>query len=123
MKIEDVKIGMKVVPHAKTAQGWNGLENCFHWNDVKDTDHPYLFVVGKERNYFVLSQENEEGGNYYNASDFELYGAQDEGYSVTFYDPAEQEFRTKENLTFKEATEWFHLYIGNHNGPVTIKHP
>jgi hypothetical protein len=124
MKTKDVRIGMKVVPHNKTVKGWEDFKNCFHWNDVKDTDHPYLFVVGKDRNpaCYVLNQdEGAKGGNFYRASDFNPYEI-DRCYSVTFYDTSKQEFRTKENLTSEEAVKWFHLYIGNHNGPVTIKH-
>jgi hypothetical protein len=66
--------GMKVVPFQKTA--WSGLEHSNAWNSVKDTDHPYLYLKGKEYgdSYALLCQDSElHGGDFFNFEDFEPY--------------------------------------------------
>ena len=44
MKNEDVKVGMKVVPHSKTAGFWDELEQSYNWRYALDKKQPYLFV-------------------------------------------------------------------------------
>jgi hypothetical protein len=43
MKIEDVKIGMKVVPHAKSI--YDNLEDSNVWEAAKKMNQPFLFVI------------------------------------------------------------------------------
>ncbi len=75
MKKEDIEIGMKVVPHQKTA--WGELSDSYIWRDALDDNQNYLFVVGfdEDENCFVLSNEmNTEGdGDYFNPVDFDPY--------------------------------------------------
>jgi len=77
MKKEDVKIGMKVVPHSKTVKYYGKFEHEYYWNKIKDSQK-YLYVIReiKELNCFTLDCfdfENGGTGNFYNASDFEEY--------------------------------------------------
>ena len=46
MKNEDVLIGMKVVPHAKTAVEWSGLEQSSEWKHCIKIKQPYMYVIG-----------------------------------------------------------------------------
>ncbi|MHB0967417.1 MAG: hypothetical protein ACYC36_13290 [Bellilinea sp.] len=83
MKHEDVKIGMKVVPHSKTVGGWSDLGKSSSWERAKKCHQPYLFVnkFSTDRNSigigninaWVLSVEEGIGGDFFNASDFEPY--------------------------------------------------
>ena len=72
MKNEDVKIGMKVVPHDKTAAGWS---NFLKWLASGDNTKPYLFVVSFSQieQAWILSEHKGGLGSYFNASDFEPY--------------------------------------------------
>jgi hypothetical protein len=75
MKLEDVKIEMKVVPHSKSI-GSLGLENSSNWLNVKETDTPYLYVSYYSHKRCVLSthpSDFEGDGDYFRAEDFELY--------------------------------------------------
>ncbi len=72
MKDEDVKIGMKVVPHDKTAGVmWTGSISP-SWERAKAKGQPYLFVKEFLDNAWVLS-DDKDGGGFFNASDFEPY--------------------------------------------------
>ena len=73
MKDEDVRVGMRVVPHDKTAGG-TGLEECLVWRLAKEIGHPYLFVDAHIGKYWRLCHtENGEDAAYFYASDFEPY--------------------------------------------------
>lgn len=72
MKDEDVKIGMKVVPHSKTG----GCESSDPYiGKPQGRKQGYLFVTRKFTfaNLWVLAVTNSGVGNLYNASDFEPY--------------------------------------------------
>jgi len=47
MKDNDVKIGMKVVPHSKTVLNSCNLDDCQLWKNARRNKQPYLFVVNK----------------------------------------------------------------------------
>lgn len=70
MKLEDVKIGMKVVPHSKSIN--SSLEISLHWRNAKKQG--YLYVTRIDEDIIILNA-NKEGstGDYFCASDFEPY--------------------------------------------------
>jgi hypothetical protein len=75
LKDEDIKIGMKVVPFKKTVTGWeNTLDNSPTWINRKIGQN-YLYVVGwdKEYNCWLLSNNIQGSGDFFNASDLKLY--------------------------------------------------
>jgi len=73
MNIEDIKIGMKVVPIDKTC-GTQGLNSCEEWKSVKDKINPFLCVVDIEEDInLVLSDGSKKTGSYYYASDLIPY--------------------------------------------------
>ena len=75
MKLKDVKIGGKYVPHSKTVRGFGELDECNHWRDAKDNNQPFLYCVGIEGAKVVLNWEMVDNGrgNYYYASDLSPY--------------------------------------------------
>lgn len=71
MKLEDIKIGMKVVPHSKYGDAY-GL--CWIWQAAKDQKQNYLYVVKINEESVSLSFKiSDKTGNYYLPSDFEPY--------------------------------------------------
>ena len=77
MNRDDIKVGIKVVPHAKTIY-IRGLEQSIAWNNAKRMNQPYLFVTSIERDgSFLLNEvytpERNATGDYFNAEDFEIY--------------------------------------------------
>lgn len=73
MKEQDVRIGMKVVPHDKTA-GQKGLKKSTIWEVAKDDSLNYLYVRGKDEGAFILSNKENYGiAEIFNACDFEPY--------------------------------------------------
>ena len=78
MKVEDVRIGMKVVPHSKSV--WFSLDESGHWIHATYIDQPYLYVCGVKHDVdaygkcFILGVDlNKNSGDYFLASDFEPY--------------------------------------------------
>ena len=73
MKEQDIRIGMKVVPHDKTA-GHKGLKKSTTWEVAKDDRQNYLYVRGKESGVYILSNKENYGiAEVFNACDFEPY--------------------------------------------------
>jgi hypothetical protein len=74
MKLEDVKVGMKVVPHSKSVV--NTLNDSCVWrNALKNKDH-YLTVKcfnGIENCWVLYNSDIGFGGDYFLAEDFEPY--------------------------------------------------
>lgn len=76
MKNEDVKIGMKVVPHSKTVRGWSGLNSSKVWRAALYYEQPYLFVIGykdEEECWDLSLEKDSDSGDFFNAEDFEPY--------------------------------------------------
>ena len=76
MKNEDVKVGMKVVPHSKTVPGWGSLAESQELIRAKKHAQPYLYVTGYDHSdmAWALGEfEDALNGDYFNASDFEPY--------------------------------------------------
>lgn len=75
LKKENVKIGMKVVPHSKTV--WSELEESNSWKLALVRKQNYLYVIAwdNDEQCFVLSENliDEEGGDFFNPEDFEPY--------------------------------------------------
>lgn len=77
MKIEDVKIGMKVVPHKKSV----GDDQSSAWNRIKRNGQPFLYVVAlsKEDGHHKVQLWDAPGGSesgfgdWFLASDFDPY--------------------------------------------------
>lgn len=73
MKLEDIKIGMKVVPHSKSA-GDTDFNHCFQWNTAKSRQK-FLYVTDIEPKgitlHFKVNQN--KAGNLYLPSDLEPY--------------------------------------------------
>ncbi len=80
MNHKDIEIGMKVVPHAKSAEVV-GLQNSVAWGRAKALDQPYLFVtsIGEDCSKCTLSEvmgstleaTMGQSGDYFHSSDFE----------------------------------------------------
>ncbi|MBZ9622933.1 hypothetical protein G9F71_008705 [Clostridium sp. FP2] len=80
LTIADFKIGDKVVPHAKTARGYEGhFEKESNWKEAKKLGQPYLYVTTKYRTPVgeqvlkLNSSKNGYSGNYYLPTDVTLY--------------------------------------------------
>lgn len=78
MKHEDVKIGMKVVPHSKTVSGAVRFEHCSTWNRAKSNNQSFLYVVDFSIGSYAwvlneVGEINSIQGDFFNASDFEPY--------------------------------------------------
>jgi len=73
MKLKDVKIGMKVIPHSKNA-GEKDLNQSSVWRRVKLNKQPFLYVTGLEGMTVLLNSEYiKNNGDYFLASDFKPY--------------------------------------------------
>jgi len=78
MKDKDVAVGMKVVPHAKTAKGkgiLQGLENSKRWALAKKFHQPFMYVNTNLGDVYLLSDQSTlvRDGEWFRAVDFELY--------------------------------------------------
>lgn len=74
MKFEDVKIGMKVVPHSKTVAGYNDLQNSCEWKRSIKKGQQFLYVARMDMGRIILSETDDTiEGDYFLASDFEPY--------------------------------------------------
>lgn len=74
------KIGQKVVPHSKTADGrTQGLENSVVWNAAISMGQPFLYVartplgVQEYQEYGLNYTQNQASFDYFHESDFEPY--------------------------------------------------
>ena len=72
MKLKDVKIGMKVVPHQKSI--WGSLADCNVWQSVKDTQG-FLFVaqIDEDGEITLCATIEESDGNLYKCQDIVPY--------------------------------------------------
>ena len=80
MQDNEVKIGMKVVPHSKTNR-WSDLDESYHWKLAKVNKQPYLYVAGyceEEEAWRLSFYGDSDFGDYFIASDFEPYVEPDE---------------------------------------------
>ena len=68
-----IEIGTKVVPHSKS-RGDRGFP-CSLWQEAMRKGQNYMVVThfSKRADEYTLSISENEGGNYYTASDFTLY--------------------------------------------------
>ena len=82
MKKEDVVVGMRVVPHDKTVNGWSALNKSGVWIAAQEMKQPFLYVTRYDfdeldsedvKNSFTLDLEDTYGGDFFNAEDFEPY--------------------------------------------------
>jgi len=78
MKLEDIKVGMRVVPHSKTPirRGNQGLEKSNSWKKAVLDDRPWLYVTEViEDGECTLSLLNSSGdeGDFFYYTDFETY--------------------------------------------------
>jgi hypothetical protein len=78
MKNEDVKRGMKVVPHSKTVSNFgHDVEKSVAWRKAQANNQPFLYVVDKTSNVWILNDKYSENmvidGDFFNAKDFEPY--------------------------------------------------
>ena len=70
MKHEDVKIGMKVVPHDKTV----GISLAIHDMSTDKKDFMYVTRENETLGAWVLNNDGDSAwGDFFNASDFEPY--------------------------------------------------
>jgi hypothetical protein len=60
---KNITIGMKVVPHDKTA-GASGLETSTVWKEAKKSKQPYLYVVYDHFYYYALSESKCGAGDF-----------------------------------------------------------
>lgn len=79
MDIKKIRVGMKVTPHDKTADGrGKGLKNSVVWQIASERQQPFLYVISKIKDdcypEIVLSDtQNDIGGDYFLPSDFEKF--------------------------------------------------
>lgn len=75
MRKQDIKIGMKVVPFRKTAEGWSyPLDESHCWNDAKAMGFLYVVAWEAEENCWVLSGRLEsKSGDFFHSRDFRPY--------------------------------------------------
>jgi hypothetical protein len=79
MEHSDIKLGMKVVPHRKTADGRvKGLNSSVVWRGAKVLNQPYLYVVltkpvGDYPEIMLSEIEGDVHGDYFLASDVSPY--------------------------------------------------
>ena len=87
MKREDIKIGLKVVPHSKTTINYGGLNWSTNWNRAKEINQPYLFVSGIKTDKIILSDEDGKNdvGDYFLPEDFEPYIEESESVKMSNY--------------------------------------
>lgn len=77
MKIEDIRIGMKVVPHSKTAQGGVSLGGSNIWRQCQEDKKPYMYVIGLVADVIVCAFNPDcSCGDYFQASDLTPYEEQ-----------------------------------------------
>lgn len=79
MRFEDVHLGMKVVPHAKTA-GITNFEDSKMLKKAKELNQPFLYVTkqgnsGGVRCFALHYGHRHIGGDIFNCADFEPYRA------------------------------------------------
>lgn len=82
MKNEDVKRGMKVVPHSKTVSSFgHDVEKSIVWKNAQVNNQPFLYVVDKSFKVWILNEKYSENmvidGDYFRAEDFEPYQEQE----------------------------------------------
>lgn len=78
MRLREVKLGMRVVPHAKTPRhrpDYHGLDTSFEWRMAIENNQPFLYVLEKHNGECVLSHTGDviRGGDYFDQSDFDPY--------------------------------------------------
>jgi hypothetical protein len=77
MKSKDVKEGMRVVPHSKTAEGkTQGLENSVEWKRALAKGQPFLYVRKVLTNLDCLLSATHKGfekREYFSVEDFDPY--------------------------------------------------
>lgn len=79
MRYEDVHLGMKVVPHNKTA-GMANFEVSRVLKKAKELNQPFLYVTkqindGGKHNFALYYGNRPGGGDIFNCADFEPYRA------------------------------------------------
>jgi hypothetical protein len=77
MQNNNIQIGMKVVPHAKTAY-FNGLDSSIAWRNALEMEQKFLYVLDQDKTvgYWLLNDIANPvilDGDYFNACDFEPY--------------------------------------------------
>lgn len=77
MRFEDVKLGMKVVPHDKTAYRGDSLSYSRIWKECKKANQPYMYVIRTEDSGIVCCSDRlGHRGDYFLASDLTPYEEQ-----------------------------------------------
>jgi hypothetical protein len=103
MKREDIRRGMKVVPHSKTAENGCSLEYSLKWKMAKDNNQPYLYVNSTVyAHHIVLSNENVgyEDGDWFMPEDFTPYVSPEMAGNPT---------KTQEELRNGDSVKWVRL--------------
>lgn len=74
MKVEEVKVGIKVVPFQKTAGKVRDFEKCSAWKQAKENKQPFLYVAGFNSQTTPLLSYTPAGvGHTFNYGDFKPY--------------------------------------------------
>lgn len=77
MKLDDIIIGMEVVPHSKNPNknGRIGLENSIIWKKAVEEKRPWLYVTEINNDGECVLSElcNKYSGDYFHCTDFEKY--------------------------------------------------
>lgn len=74
MRFEDIKLGMKVVPHDKTAYRGDSLSYSGIWKECKKANQPYMYVIRTEDSGIVCCSDRlGHRGDFFLASDLTPY--------------------------------------------------
>lgn len=110
------KIGDKVVPHQKTAKGWEGLENSQQWKEAQMKDQPYLYITAydEEEEAWLLNTENEEAeGDFFRDEDFILYTK----WEVLFIENRDD----LDKRHYRKIIEWVEIHESEHGKNELVK--
>lgn len=73
MKIEDIKVGMKVVPHSKTA-GSGSLSTSPVWRHCREKHQPYMIALEiREDGRITCDEYESDYGDFFDVSDLTPY--------------------------------------------------
>lgn len=105
MRNKDVRIGMKVVPFQKTVNGWSNFPT-HTWEECSE-NQGFLYVTeyDNDQKCWVLSEDTDGKGDFYNSQDFKSYGdeSMENKKEEKFWIVADNNFPTR--ATYKHTTE------------------
>lgn len=130
LKLKDLQIGMKVVPHSKSVEGWGDLSESAVWNKAQSNQQPFLYVTQVGRNQgdpvaddlIALDWKNDLGsGDYFILSDITLYKPSYVCIKAFPGCDVGTEFHTYENEEFYQNEEYFKVIFPKPTPELTME--